>query len=63
MSPFFNSFGNLFVFTLSLMKKCNIGANKSECSVRNFTRMLPKVEDFVGLGFFRWAGVWSLGWF
>ena len=42
MSPFFNS------FMLSLMKKCNIGANNSECSVRTFTGMLPKVEDFNG---------------
>ena len=47
MSPFFNSFGKLLVFTVSFMKKCSIGANKFECSVRIFTGMLPKVEDFV----------------
>ena len=47
MSPFFNSFGKLLVFMLSVMKTCNIGANNSECSVRTFTGMLPKVEDFV----------------
>ena len=41
MSPFFNSFGNLLVSMLSLMKSCTDGANKSECSDDIFTGILP----------------------
>ena len=48
MSPFFNSFGNLLVSILSLMKSCTNGANKSECSVNIFTVVLPKGETLVG---------------
>ena len=59
MSPFFNSVGKLLISTLSLMKKCNLGANKSECSVRIFTGMLPKVEDFVGSKSLSWVSIIS----
>ena len=48
MSPFFNSFGNLPVSILSLMKSCSNGANKSECSANIFPGMLSKGEAFVG---------------
>ena len=44
MSPFFNSFGNLPVSILSLMKSRSNGASKSECSVNIFTGMLLKGE-------------------